>query len=135
MTTRSTASRLAATLGLALLIGTLGLLTPVFVSLLSLDAGWTVTTWTAYVAIAVASFVGGWKFRLPPYLGLVVGYLFGWFNLILINGQLFLNVLRQSPAALLVLFLLSPLSYGLVGLTAAVLGWLVRRYSVRRGLR
>lgn len=135
MSTRSTASKLASTLGLALLLGTLAVLIPVLLSLVSPNPGWIVTTWFAYAAVAIATFVGAWRFELNPFLGLIVGYLFGWFNLIFINGQLTLNVLQQSPAALLVLFLLSPLSYGLVGLTAAVLGWLVRRYSVIRPSR
>ena len=132
MTTRSTVSRLAATLGLALLIGVIGLLAPVVVSLFSLEPSWMGTPWTFYAAIAVASFVGGWKFKLHPLLGLVVGYLFGWFNLVVINGQIALSIYRQAPGALLVMFLIAPLSYAVIGLTASVLGWLVGKLSTRR---
>lgn len=132
MTTRSNVRRLAATLGLALLIGALGLLIPALVSLFSIDAGWTASPWISYGAMAIACFIGGWKFELSPFLGLLVGYLFGWFNLVVANGQIVLGTFGRSPGAMLMLFLIAPLSYAIIGLSAALFGWLVRKLDSRR---
>ncbi len=118
-------------IGISLLISFLFLVSSIIWSIKTDDLSGATYWWIGPVAVGFGSLASALRFRYNPLLGVLIGYLFTWSNLILVNESIALAALDRSFFIFLLLLFTLPWSTAVSGIIGSFIGIYIRHNTKR----